>query len=145
MIERLEAVTAVTTLVNDRLYAVNAPQRPTTPYIRVQRISSPMEQHLRGPAYPASYRFQIDCCAAEYSGGDPLGTAQDLSAAVIGNGLGPNASGLFGWTGLLGGSPVEVSVRNVELLHAGDREFFPEELRMVRVRTDFMFHWSPMS
>jgi hypothetical protein len=145
VIERLEQVSGVTALVGTRLYAVNAPQRPTTPYLRVQLISPNREQHLRGPSYPAQYRFQVDACAAESDGGDPLGTAQDLSAAVIGDGLGDEASGLFGWRGVLGGSPSTIAVQNVELLHAGDREFFPDEMRMVRVRTDFMFHWSPMS
>jgi len=143
VIERLEQVNAVTAIVSTRLYAVQAPQHTTTPYLRVQLISPPHEQHLRGPSYPASYRFQVDACAAESDGGDPLGTAQDLSAAVVGDGLGPAASGLFGWIGMLGGSPTTIAVSNVELLHAGDREFFADEMRMVRVRTDFMFHWSP--
>lgn len=143
VIERLEQVSAVTNVVSDRLYAVNPPQQPTTPYVRVQRISSPLDQHLRGPGYPAQWRFQVDCCDADGDGKDPLGTVDALAAAVIGDGLGPGASGLFGWMGQLGGSPVRFNVRNVELLHAGDREFFPEEMRMVRVRTDFLFHWSP--
>jgi hypothetical protein len=47
--------------------------------------------------------------------------------------------------GTLGGSPTTIAVRNVELLHAGEVEFFPDELRMMRIRTDFLFHWSPMS
>lgn len=145
MIERLESLSAVTSVVGSRMYALKAPQSPTTPYLRVQRISSPIDQHLRGPQYPAAFRFQVDCCSAETSGGDPLGTAQDLSAAVIGDGLGPGASGLFGWIGTLGGSPTTIAVQNVELLHAGEREHFPDELRLDRVRTDFLFHWSPMS
>lgn len=145
MIERLESVTAATAIVSSRMYALNPPQQPTTPYLRVQRISSPIDQHLRGPQYPAAWRFQVDACASESDGGDPLGTVEALSAAVIGDGLGDSASGLFGWVGTLGGSPTTISVRNVELLHAGDREYFPDEMRMVRVRTDFLFHWSPMS
>ena len=144
MIERLDSVTAATTLVSTRIYAVNPPQKPTTPYLRVQRISSPHEQHLRGPHYPAAYRFQVDSCAAESDGGDPLGVVQALAAAVIGNGLGPEASGLFGWIGTLGGSPMTIAVSNVELLHAGEPEFFPDELRMMRVRMDFLFYWSPL-
>jgi len=70
---------------------------------------------------------------------------QALAAAVIGDGLGDSASGLFGWVGQLGGSPSTISVRNVELLHAGDLEHFPDEMRLDRVRTDFLFHWSPAS
>jgi hypothetical protein len=144
VIDRLEAVSAVTMLVGDRLYALKAPQQPTTPYIRVQRISTPHDQHLRGPDYPARYRFQVDCCSAETSGDDPLGTAQELAMAVIGDGLGPTASGLFGWSGLLEDGPLMITVHNVELFHAGDLEHFPEEMRLDRVRTDFLFHWSPL-
>jgi hypothetical protein len=145
VIERLEAISAVVALVDTRVYAVKIPQAATLPAIRVQLISPPIEQHLRGPSYPAQYRFQVDCVAQENSGADWLGDVQSLAAAVRGDGLGPAASGLFGWVGVLGGSPAVISVRNVELEHNGTVEYMPDELRQVRIRQDYMFHWSPMS
>lgn len=144
VLERLVDCSGVTDLVGSRIYLLKLPQRPTLPAIRIQRISSPRFQHLRGPLYPARSRVQVDTFAAESSGGNAHAQATAVAEAVRGDGLGPGASGLWGWKGELG-SPAEFRVLNIEVAFDGDPEYLADELRAVRIRQDYFVHWSAVS
>jgi hypothetical protein len=135
---RVAAIGAVTAIVGQRVYMLKLPQRPTLPAVRVQRIDDVRDQHLRGPVNVNVARVQVDVFVAD-AGSDAYDTASDLMDAIKGDGLGPNASGLWGWIGSFG-SPDDVRVLNAEL--AGDSvDYEGDELRLLRMRQDFLLHW----
>lgn len=113
-----------------RVYMLKLPQLPTTPAVRVQRISNPRDQHLRGPDGHQITRVQVDSYATDYF------TAETLAAAIRGDGKG---SGLWGWTGQIGSPPI--TVMNVELPFDGTPEEEPAEKNLVRIRQDYLVHW----
>lgn len=132
-----------------RVYMLKLPQKlGTWPAVRVQGISSPRPQHLRGPNYPVKTRVQVDGFAPEASGTDPFATVSDLMEEIRGDGLGPDASGLFGWIGELGGSPPAFRILNVDL-DAGKPKYESGQqneldLRLVRIMDEYTIHWTPM-
>lgn len=140
VIARLEAVTPLAALVSTRIYMLKLPQKPTLPAVRVQRISNRRDQHLRGPGYPAASRVQVDAFVTEVPGADPYAAVIDVAAAIRGDGLGDSASGLWGWMGDLGSPPFHI--HNVELLADDDPSYDGDELRLWRVRQDYMVHWT---
>lgn len=123
---RLLAISAVTAIVGQRVYALILPENATFPAIRVQRISQLEPMHFRGPVSMFSARVQVDAIAATKAAADAL------DAAVLGNGLGSVATGLKGWTG-------DLSATHVHAIRAIDvREMYdPEELRQFRISRDF--------
>ena len=140
VVARLLDINALTTLVAQRIYMLILPQKPTLPAVRVQRISSLREQHLRGPSQPARARVQVDAYAVASSGADPYATASAVAAAIRGDGLGDQASGLWGWIGSVG-SP-DVRIHNAELVADDDPFYEAGELRAVRIRQDYLIHYS---
>lgn len=135
---RLLAIGAVTAIVGARIYMLMLPQHPTLPAVRVQRIPGERGQHLRGPDGITRTRVQVDAYAAE-AGADAYSSVVALADAIRGNGLGPSASGLWGWIGTLG-SP-SLRVVNVTIEGDGGVEYEGDELRLLRYRQDFMLHW----
>jgi hypothetical protein len=63
-----------------------------------------------------------------------------LAEDVKGDGLGPSASGLWGFKGEVG-SPPEMRIENVELIHDGTPDYEDEELNLLRIRQDYLVHW----
>lgn len=140
VIARLEAIGPLASLVSSRIYMVKLPQAPTLPAVRVQRISSMRDQHMRGPAFPAQARVQVDAYVTETPGADPYADVSAVANAIRGDGLGDSASGLWGWIGDLG-SPA-LHIHAVELLADTDPSVEAGELRAWRIRQDYMVHWS---
>lgn len=138
--ERLLALASLTALVGTRVYQMKLPQSPALPAVRVQRISGVGRQHLRGPDGLFRSRVQIDAYAQET--GDWYTSVTAVAAAVRGNGAGTLATGVWGWMGELGGSPPAILVRNIELMHDGLPALEAGELRLARVRQDYMVHWT---
>lgn len=126
---------AVTALVSTRVYTVKLPQRPTLPAVRVAVVNDPRGQHLRGPNGARRGRVQVDAYADEASGTDPNAAANAVASAIEGDGLGENASGVFGWKGSIGSPPFEV----MNVYHAAGRrvEYEAAERREVRVMLDY--------
>ena len=140
VVARLEQVTPLASLVSQRIYMLKLPQHPTLPAVRVQRISSMRDQHLRGPAFTAKARVQVDAYAAEVPGQDPYAAVQAVADAIRGDGLGHSASGLWGWIGILGTPGFEM--KNAELIADDDPFYEAGEVRAWRIRQDYMIHWT---
>lgn len=80
--ERLLATSAVTALVEQRVYRVVIPQHEDRAAIRIQQIDELTSYHLRGETQPAVTRVQVDFYDSESSGGNPLTIATTGAAAV---------------------------------------------------------------
>jgi hypothetical protein len=74
---RLSSDTAVAALVGTRIYWTNVPQGAALPYIRLQTISDPRPQHLRGYQGSRVTRVQADVFSSSYA------AARSASEAVI--------------------------------------------------------------
>lgn len=133
-------IVALATSAGSRIYMLKLPQNPTLPAVRVQRIGNVQEQHLRGPQGTVVTRVQVDAFVSE-TAADPYSTLADLVEAVKGDGLGPNASGVFGFKGSGGGSPATIEIENVELIHDGTPDYAGDEIKALRNRQDFLVHW----
>jgi hypothetical protein len=138
--ERLLDITPLTALVSTRVYQLKLPQAPTLPAVRIQQISELDEFHFRGPDHLLVTRLQIDAYANEASGTNPYDVAAAVANAIHGDGLGPQASGLSGWTGQSVGSPVAIHVAFVKRL-SRQPMYEADELRLVRIRQDYQVHW----
>lgn len=100
---RLLACDAVADIAGARIYNGNWPQAPTHPSIRVNDMPGGQEQyHFRGPVDVHRVTVQVDCCAPS------LTAANALAAAVHGDGLGSDATGLSGFTGDVSGTQVDL-------------------------------------
>jgi len=128
---RLLDLAPVTALVSARVYVLRLPQSPALPAVRVQQIDAVDPFHFRGPNGLSRARVQVD------SVGDTVAEAEAVDAAVYGDGLGSDATGLAGWFGALG-SPAFVidAILPIDVRQLID----PEELNQVRVSRDF-FVW----
>lgn len=130
--ERLKACAPVTALVSQRVWKDVLPQKPTLPAVRVQRISQIEPMHQRGPVGLNVARVQVDSVATTKS------AAEEIDAAVNGDGLGSYASGLRNWIGSVGSPGFEI----VAVLPAGVRDAYTDaEFRQWRVMRDFMVHY----
>lgn len=129
------------TPAGDRVYMLKLPQKPTLPAVRVQRIGSVLDQHLRGPGGQQVSRVQVDSFVSDV--GDAYAAVTSLADAIRGDGLGPGATGLWGFLGELGGSPA-IRVHNIQLDHDGTPDYLFDELRMLRVRQDYLVHWTEL-
>lgn len=141
VVQRLLELPAVVALVASRVYQLKLPQSPTLPAIRVQLISEPTSYHLRGGSGMYRSRIQIDAYAAERSGADPYGAAVDVADAIHGDDAG---AGLSAWQGNTGSSPPSLRIHACMRV---DRQvgYDAEELREVRVRQDYLVHWSHLN
>lgn len=66
-------VSAITT----RIYWGEVPQGAALPYVRLNTISDPLDEHLKGYTDTQRPRVQADCFASTYA------TARDLAAKII--------------------------------------------------------------
>jgi hypothetical protein len=94
--ERLLDCAPVTALVSTRVWKDIAPQKPVLPFVRVERVGQAQPIHLRGPVGVDEAVVMVTSVATTKA------AAEALDAAVEGDGLGSQATGLFGWTGSLG-------------------------------------------
>ena len=136
VLTRLKGLAPVTAIVAQRVYMLHLPQSPTYPAIRVVRISGVWDQQLKGPDGVTESRVQVDAYEAERPGADAYTTVSTLADAIRGNGCGPTATGLWGWTGTVAG----VRVFNMRLEDSG-ADYEGDELRLVRIRQDFLLAW----
>lgn len=135
VLERVLDLAAVTALIGQRGYLLKLPQGPTLPAVRVQLIDEIGNPHLRGAGGPQRSRVQVDAFAPEASGSDPYASASAVAAAINGPGDG---TGLDGWQGDAGAITVTGSKRIDRAV-----SYEPGELRLVRVRQDYMVGWRP--
>ena len=78
----LETVTALTALIEDRLYYVKAPQDVAEPYVAFFKVSSPRDETLDGAAGLARARFQFSTFAETYDEAKQI--AQQIQLALEG-------------------------------------------------------------
>jgi len=69
---RLAADAPVSAVVGTKIYWVIVPQNAALPYIRMQTISDPRPEHLKGYDGARVTRVQADCFAATYGAGRQL-------------------------------------------------------------------------
>ncbi len=62
----LLTVTALTALINDKLYYVKAPQDTEEPYVVFFKVSAPREHSLTGASGLATARFQFSIFSTTY-------------------------------------------------------------------------------
>lgn len=132
VITRLRAMTPLTDLVGSRIVNQHYEQKPELPAVLVFEVDAiEGEQHLNGPGASFSVaRIQTECRALR----KPVADA--VADAVHGDGLGEDASGLYGWIGSLGGSP---SFQIVNVKHGGRRSGYDAEaLRQYWVQNDYL-------
>lgn len=72
---------AIEAVVSARVYPVLVPQSPTYPLIRIQLISDPSDDHLRGTG-PGRPRFQIEAITRKSDGASAFEAAQALGELV---------------------------------------------------------------
>jgi hypothetical protein len=95
---RLLAITAVTALINQRVWTLNWPPSPSLPGVLVQGWELPTKPQLRGTVGHKAARIQIDVLA------ETLAAAEAIDAAIVGDFSGGSATGLEGFAGTVGGS-----------------------------------------
>jgi hypothetical protein len=74
---RLVANAQVSAAVGTKIHWGQVPQGTALPYIRLQTISDPLDEHLKGYTATQRPRVQADCFASTY------GAARGLAAKVI--------------------------------------------------------------
>jgi hypothetical protein len=134
VLERVLDIAAVAALIGTRGYLLKLPQGPTLPAVRVQLIDEAGNMHLRGAGGPYRSRVQVDAFAHEASGGDPYAGVTAVAEAIHGDGSG---TGLAGWKGGSAALTITGAVRIDRMV-----TYEPDELRLVRVRQDYMVWWT---
>lgn len=125
---RLLTLTPVTDLVNQRIFTVILPQGVTLPAIRVFRVGQDEPMHMRGPVNMFRARVQVD------SVGVSKAQVDAVDAAVQGDGMGSNATGLKGFKGTIGSPAMTIHA----IIPADVRDLYdPEELRQFKVSREF--------
>jgi hypothetical protein len=136
IIERIEAIAAVTDIVGTRIYKARLPMRPKLPAIRVDAVSELRDAHLRGINTLRRSRVQVDCTSGESDSGDPDHDAEVLANLVEGPGDG---TGLAGGQGLSTGSP---SIQITAIFPANKMERYePDEVRQSTISRDYWVWW----
>lgn len=131
---RVTTISAVAAIAGARIYVEQLPQSPTYPCVLVRFIDDPTLYHLRGPDGTQTARIQIDSMAKRVSGVDARLRAADLWAAVNGDGLGSEASGVSGFKGTIG-SP---AFRVLACFAAGrTSDWDPEDLSVYTMKQDY--------
>jgi hypothetical protein len=132
---RVNSLPAVAAIASTRVYLEKLPQSPTYPCVRVQLVDDPQLYHVRGPQGSRRARVQVDAFVQEVSGVDPQARVSALSAAIDGDGLGRDASGLSGFIGGIGSPPFEIQgCFRVDRT----RRYDPDELRVLTMSQDYM-------
>lgn len=138
--ERLLAMSPLTTLVSDRVFELVVPQNVRAKSVRFLVLGAPRPTHIRGPVNQHVNRVQVDTYVP-IGGIDPLAEANAIAAAVMGDGLGEQATGLHGWEGYVGGSPAQLHIFDVKVTEDGQASLEMDEQRRVRVRQEYRVHW----
>lgn len=133
MCERLLDISAVTDIVDTRVYLDKAPQQGEYPLVVVQLVHEPTDYHLRG-GWRDRARVQVDAYAKDT--GDGYNDVTELANAIHGDDAG---SGLSGFVGNFG-SP-EFSIAGIFRIDR-TRGYVPDELRLLRQRQDYWVHFS---
>ena len=138
---RLLAIADLSALVESRVYELVLPQNEKRASVRFQVLGTPRPSHFRGPINHVMQRVQVDHYVPT-SAADPIATVHAMGDAAIGNGLGPQASGLYGWAGVLGGSPdTPIHIFAVELTNDGDQTYEEDAILRIRLRQEYRVHW----
>ena len=143
--ERALDITPLTALIGQRVYPAKLTQGERRPSVVFQCFRAGQGQHLRGPVGIQETRLQADVYVDEASSDDPFSDANAIMEALYGDGLGPTASGLFGFVGDLGGSPATLRILNVaDVLTRGPLSDQDNEVVRVRLQQDFLVHWKAL-
>ena len=143
--ERLLDIGALTALVSQRVYPLVVRQGEKRASVRFQVIDEDAPQHLRGPAGIQTTRVQIDGFVTQSESTTPLTDVEAIADAIHGDGLGTSASGLFGFTGELGGSPAQYRILNVRrALKRGPMYEHDNEVVRLRVQQDYLIDWKAL-
>lgn len=127
-IARLLQCAPLTALVGSRITNWHAPQAPTLPCVVVAKIWVGGGQHLRGPDGIARAHLQVESRATSRP------VADAVAAAVHGDGLGADATGLFGFSGNVSG----FEIVNVSDAGNGRDGYDAAELRQYWSSRDYM-------
>lgn len=129
---RLLSLSAVTDLVGSRITVDIMHEEPTLPAICVTRVSEVRGQHLRGPDGINESRVQVDSVAASKA------EVEAVDAAVDGDGLGEQASGLRGWAGSTGSPGLEITA----ILPIGAQTIYTaQQIRQWKIARDYRVFW----
>lgn len=146
--ERLLAISALTALVAGRVYPLVIRQGEKDAAVRFQVIDENAPQHQRGPVGVTTTRVQTDAyvtAGPNAVSSAPLTDVEAVAAAVHGDGLGEEASGLFGFVGDLGGSPAEYRILNVRrAMKRGPLYEYDNEVIRLRVQQDYLIDWKAL-
>jgi hypothetical protein len=142
--ERLLAMAPLTSLVGQRVFELVLPQNEKRTAVRFFVMGAPRPTHRRGPVNHFSQRVQVDSYVP-IGGIDPLGEVKAIADAVMGDGLGDDATGLSGWRGSLVGSPDTLHVFDVEVTDDGQGMVEMDEIRRVRIRQEYRVHWRALA
>jgi len=140
VVARLLALPPVTALVGTRVWLVMIPQSPAMPCVRVQQISQIDEgQHTRGGGGSRGWaRVQVDTIANVTTGGNGYTTVRHLTEVVHGDGRGPLATGLLGWTGPIG----PLTITGIFSILDSVAEITPDAVQQIRIRRDYAVWFS---
>lgn len=114
----LSGTVAIAALVSTRIYAVVAPQNPTTPFLVVTKISDVPEYVMGSESGITTARIQIDAYDTTYSG------ARALSEAV--------RQALSHYSGAPYGVTVDI------ILKESDTALWEDEVKLHRILNDYM-------
>lgn len=143
--ERLLAISPLTALVGDRVFAMVIRQGEKRASVRYQFIDENAMQHQRGPVGVRTSRLQTDAFATVEPGATPLTAVEAVADAVNGDGLGENATGMFGFIGDIGGSPAEYRILNVRrAMKRGPLYEYDNEVIRLRVQQDYLIDWKAL-
>lgn len=131
--DRVLAISAVTAIVDTRVYVDKLPPQATYPAVLVQLVHEPTEYHMRG-GLRFRARVQVDAYVKDV--GDAYATVTDLADAIHGDDAG---SGLSGWFGAASGSPT-FNVTGILRIERA-RGYEPDELRLLRQRQDYWVYF----
>lgn len=129
---RTAGLTAVRAIVGARVYLDKTPQDPTYPLVLVYSAGDHRGQQLRGPEGIGQCRVTVEARAHEESGADTYQVTM-LYAAFDGDGLGPIASGIWGWSGVVD----NLAVMNISHRGSRDRFYDAKEQRVLRMTQDY--------
>jgi hypothetical protein len=75
----------------------------------------------------------------------PLTDVEAVADAVHGDGLGENASGVFGFIGDLGGSPAQMRILNARrVMKRGPLYEYDGDVVRLRVQQDYLIDWKAL-
>jgi hypothetical protein len=140
--ERLLAISPLATLVSDRVYQLVLKQGERNASVRMLIVDEDAPQHLRGPDGTNTTRFQTDAYVTVGTSTAPFAEVRAVASAIHGDGLGEDASGLFGFIGNVGGSPAHFRILNVRrALKRGPTYEHEGEFVRLRVMQDYWVTW----